>query len=102
MRATGVAFRTPVTVEDRVGNRGDGDTYAAPRNLLGSVRRPRRVTQDAQGRTVTRPMQLDLPHDAAVDVGARVTVGGDVTVVEQAEVVPGAFGVPHHVALTCR
>jgi hypothetical protein len=99
VRATGVAFRTPVTWQARTGNQGDGDTFAAPVPLLGSVKSPRTVRRDTQGQTVTDPMVLELPHDAGVQIGDRVTVDGNTGHVETAELARGAFGVPHHLTV---
>lgn len=100
MRALGVALRVPVTWEKRTGNRGDGDTFAAPVSLLGNVKTPRTVRRDRQGQTVTRPMVVILTHDAGVDVGDRITVAGDTGTVQQVTPERGAYGVPHHLSVT--
>lgn len=97
MRALGVSHRVRVQWEARTGNTGDGSTYAPAAPLLGNVKTPRRVRRDRQGQTVTDPLVIELDHDAGVQVGDRVTVDGQVALVESVELVRAAFGVPHHV-----
>lgn len=96
MRGGFAAFTTPVQVEGKVANRGDGDTYALAETLYGNVTHTRSIRQSTQGGTIVDPIRVDFPHDTDVKVGDRLTVDGDQGTVQTAGVVRGAFGVPHH------
>lgn len=97
MRPLGAAFRTPVDVAAKSKNHGDGVTYGTPKRLFGNVKSSRTVVRGPQGETNTRPMVVELPHTAQVSTGDQISAAGDTGIVSVVQVIPGAFGVPHHI-----
>ena len=92
-----------ITVEERLGEGGDGPIYADPFTVLGKVSYMRQLVRDAEGaETVSEVTAYLHPDDAAPFVtGARVLIDGSVTYVITAGP-QGRPGEAVQVKVTCK
>jgi len=95
--------RDSITVEERLGEGGDGTIYADPVTVLGKVSYTRQLVRDAAGaETVSEVTAYVHPDDAAPFVtGARVVIDGSVTYVITAGP-QGRPGEAVQVKITCK